>query len=221
LQVDSSAYLDALRWACSVLGAFDAVELCDQLGQGAWGREANSPDQSSTPAIGWGRRDRLSSASAVGTASNHVARFAALRDAVASNDEQIVGLGYRDVARRAAIHMPTVQMLPSQMALVRKFAGLHKDLIAELTEFAARGDWDEYERRAHSLKGSSKWIGAFHCSETAGALEEATHKRLAPPLIALLQQRLAADLEVLMESIDRIRVVGEGSLQLVLSTPVA
>ncbi len=76
--------------------------------------------------------------------------------------------------------------------LLAKFVTAAADAPDQLAQSIARSDWDEAERRAHTLKGVAAQIGALALSETARQLEQ-----------ALRERRPVAELEPLCESAAR------------------
>ena len=196
LNVDPAAFLATLRWVCSVLGAHEAVALCDALA---------SPTVPVEPASGWeqGRRGKASSP------VDMLARYTELQSAVLAHDARIATMGYQEVAARAAVHVPTLSAMPARSAT--HFVAGHASLIADLNalydDCLKHGNWEEYHRRTHSFKSGARWIGANHCGDTAEALESAARKGQAQ-LVKLFHERLVVDLQAAFEGIELIREDG-------------
>ena len=200
LNVDPAAYLATLRWACSVLGAHEAVALCDALAS-----PAASPESAS--AAGWEqeRRGQASSPAPV----DMLARYTELQSAVLAHDARIATMGHQEVAARAAVHLPTLRAMPAKSAahFVTGHASLIADLSALYDDCLKHGNWEEYHRRTHSFKSGARWIGAIHCGDTAEALESAARCGQAQ-LVKLFHERLVVDIKAAFEGIELIREEG-------------
>jgi len=191
--------LSTLRWVCSVLGAFDVVDLCDELHR-ALVRDAPL-------AAGWetGRRGNAAAKSPTTVVSE-------VRNAVAAHDERIAEMDFYDVSLLAAIEKKTFESLPTR-SLSIKFVEMHTSLIAVLRDLLDSSDMEGLERRAHSFKTNARWIGALQCGINSAALEVAAHtaRQSDVPLNAPIQsllQRLEVDLQLTFEALKRMEPEG-------------
>ena len=85
--------------------------------------------------------------------------------------------------------------------MLREYVIEGQDKTGELREFFASEDWSNYAIRAHSVKNTSKMIGAEELSEQARALELAA-KELVPENSAAKEQNAAAVREMHEDFLD-------------------
>lgn len=204
LRCSRSDYLETLRWACSVLGSHDILKLSDGINL-----RDSTGTPAGTPAAGWGAGLRAkapaAAASSSGSKSPMVATLRILRGAVARRDAEISELGYLEVATLAAVNMQTVREAPWNMAST--FLSHHSSLMSTLLSLHERGEWNEYERRAHSLKSSAEWVGANNLSRTAAALEQVVKLLRAGgaqlALVKHFEACLAVDIQLVLDALQK------------------
>lgn len=193
-----SAYLSALRWVCVVLGAHDAKLLCDELSPildgsiaTGWEHDQRPSGSSSAPTP----RRRLPSTSSKEPPATLDMRLAKLESSVQAHLRTLVGLSHEQVASLGALRLPTLRELPNATGLTKRFLMQYADVMTELREMLAHGEWQQLLTMTHNLKSGLHWVGAHRCGEIAAAIEAlADHLPAAEMLIDILLERLAAEL---------------------------
>lgn len=148
-------------------------------------------------------------------------RLAKLDSSVQAHLRTLVGLSHEQVANLGALQLPTLRQLPNATELTKRFLMQYANVMTQLREMVAHGEWEQLLRMTHNLKSGLRWVGAHRCGETAASIEALAETAAAIPagqvLMDILLERLAAELPHTFDGLHRFllmetEVLGEAQI---------